>query len=45
MQVALNTIAILGWADTASGAGRMGSVVLQVQQWCVETVGTPLFCP
>ncbi len=26
----------IGWADTTSGAGRMDSVVLQVQQWCAE---------
>ncbi len=26
----------IGWADIAGGAGRMGSVVLQVQQWCAE---------
>ena len=27
----------IGWADTARGAGRMGSVVLQVQKWCDDT--------
>jgi len=26
----------IGWADIAGGAGRMGSMVLQVQQWCAE---------